>query len=618
MRTIALTLTLATAVASSSLAAPPAKPKATKAAGSDEATNFLQLYNSIYQGLTRAAQEAQWRAATDVTPAHDGERTGANTMLAAFAGDRAVIETCRRLLDKRKALPPIVARQLDKILLAAAEGPGTIPDVVSARVAAESQQSSTMDGFTYMLDGKPVSANDIDQILHKSTDLEKRRAAWEASKKIGVPLKPGLAKLQGLRNQVAREMKHSGYFALQVADYDMTDAEMMALLDGFLKDTKPLYQKLHAYVRETLAKKYKQPVPDLIPAHWINNRWSQEWSGIAEGAVDLDPYFKDKTAEWIVKAAERFWVSLGFPSLPESFWAKSDLYPVPAGGPRKKNSHASCWHIDLERDVRSLMSVLPNAQWFHTSHHELGHGYYFFSYSRPEVPPILRQGANRAMHEAMGDLAAIAAGQPAYLKAIGIIPATVKIDETATLLDEALGSAIPFIQWSAGTMAHFEHDLYEANLPPSEYQRRWWQYVAQYQGVAPPSGKWDERASLPDACDACSKTHINDLPAQYYNYAISAVIKYQLHDHICKKILKTDPHSCSYYGSKETGDFLRKIMAQGATRPWRDVVKEATGEPLSTRALVEYFRPLEPWLDAQLKGKKIGWTAPPPPAPPTR
>src|SRR6478672_9556250 len=83
-------------------------------------------------------------------------------------------------------------------------------------------------------------------------------------------------------------------------------------------------------------------------------------------------------------------------------------------------------HIDLDTDIRSLISVQPNAWWFRTAHHELGHAYYFMSSSRPEVPPILRQGANRAMHEAIGDLAAIAAGQMPYLKAVGILPADKK------------------------------------------------------------------------------------------------------------------------------------------------------------------------------------------------
>jgi peptidyl-dipeptidase A len=39
----------------------------------------------------------------------------------------------------------------------------------------------------------------------------------------------------------------------------------------------------------------------------------------------------------------------------------------------------------LENDIRSLQSIEPNARWFFTANHELGHGYYFKAYSRPEV-----------------------------------------------------------------------------------------------------------------------------------------------------------------------------------------------------------------------------------------
>src|SRR5262249_19425499 len=225
---------------------------------------------------------------------------------------------------------------------------------------------------------------------------------------------------------------------------------------------------------------------------------------------------------------------------------------------------------------------------------------YYLSYSRPEVPPLLRRGANRAFHEAVGDLAAIASRQTPYLKAVGVLPADAHIDARAALLDEAL-STIPFLAWSAGTMSHFERDLYSDNLAAGDWQKRWWDYVAKYQGVAPPGPR------PADACDACTKTHINDDPAQYYDYAMDFVIKYQLHDHICKKILKQDPHRCNYAGSKAAGDFPRGILRLCATNPLRDLIRDATSEPVSTRALREYFARLDAWLDEELKGKPVGW-----------
>jgi peptidyl-dipeptidase A len=45
----------------------------------------------------------------------------------------------------------------------------------------------------------------------------------------------------------------------------------------------------------------------------------------------------------------------------------------------------------------------------------------------------------------------------------------------------------------------------------------------------------------------------------------------------------------------------------GGTEDWRVILKRATGEDLSTRAMVEYYKPLMAWLEKQNKGRKIGW-----------
>jgi peptidyl-dipeptidase A len=556
--------------------------------------------NAGYQALYRVESEAQWVAATDVSPVHDAASETAGKARAAFVGNPALIREAKALLENRKELKPITVRQLERALLNAAEGPMTNPDLVAKRIAAETQQASTMNGFTFRLNGKPITPNEIDNFLQTNKDLTLRQAVWEASKQSGPALKPGLIKLRDLRNGVARELGYKDYFALQVASYGMTTEEMVKLQGNFMREMRPLYLQLHTWVKHELAKRYSQPVPKRIPAHWINNRWSQNWTGFIE-AADLDKYFKDKEPEWIVKTAEQFYTGLGFPKLPESFWTKSDLYPIKPGDTRKKNTHASCWHVDLENDIRSLMSVEANNQWFETSHHELGHAYYFISYTRPEVPPLLRIGANPAFHEGMGELISLASGQVPYLKSLNILPADFKPDETAFQLNDALANSVPFIFWSSGTMTHWEADIYAGNLSPDQWNQRWWQYVRDFQGVEPPTERSEE------FCDAATKTHINDNPAYYYSYAIATVLKFQLHDHIARKILKQPPQNCNYANNREVGKFLRSVMEKGGTEDWRKVLREATGEDLSTRAMVDYFKPLMAWLQKQNQGREIGW-----------
>ncbi len=481
---LVLLVLLVAAVSQVSPASGASPSRQKKTATEKEAEAFLDVVTSLLTPVSTTAAEADWVAATDVTPEHTGQRTGADKALATLSGATLIVTRAKAFLAKRKELDDLTARQLEKLLLGAAENPGTIPEVVGKRVEAEARQSSILDGYTFCLQPKPGAtpgapaagcartgtANQIDDVLRKSRDLGERQRVWIASKEIGRPLKPGLIELRDLRNQVAKEMGYSSYFALQVADYGMTVPEMMALLDSTLETTRPLFDQLHCWAKNTLAARYKKPPPKLIPAHWIGNRWAQEWPGLIEEA-NLDPLFKGSSPETIVKSAENFYVSLGFPRLPDSFWKKSDLYPVPAGSARKKNSHASAWHIDHAADVRSLMSVEPDEQWFATAHHELGHIYYYISYSTPEVPMLLREGANRAFHEAVGELAKLASEQTPYLVKVGVMPRGKEPDSMAWLLQSAMESIV-FMPFSAGTMSHFERDLYEGNLPPAEWQKQ--------------------------------------------------------------------------------------------------------------------------------------------------
>ena len=313
--------------------------------------------------------------------------------------------------------------------------------------------------------------------------------------------------------------------------------------------------------------------------------------------LNLDSAVANKSPEWIVRAGEDFYRSLGFDSLPATFWQKSSLYALPPNSPFKKNTHASAWHMDLGNDVRSLMSVEPDADWYETAAHELGHIYYYQSYTRPEVPLVLRSGANRAYHEGIGTMMGMAASQRRFLVGRGLASPTAQVDPMQSLLKEAL-TYVVFMPFGSGTMTRFEHDLYADNLPPDQLNARWWELARRYQGIVPPVARSEEYA------DAATKTHINDDAAQYYDYALSQALLFQLHMHIAKDILHQDPHDTDYYGKREVGDFLRALMAPGASKPWRDVLKETTGRELDAQAMVEYFAPLEGWLKQQNAGRK--------------
>ncbi len=574
----------------------------TKKDDKQEADAFLQAYSAEFQKLYTASSEAEWASNTKIVEGDSSNAVAtrrANEAFAAFTGSKENIAQIQTLLEHQDQLTAVQVKQLNAALRAAANNPQTVADVVKKRIKADTEQSEKLYGFDYKLDGKSVTTNQLDEILRTETDPAQRLQAWEASKEVGTVLKAGLVNLRQLRNETVQALGYDDYFTYQAADYGMKREDMMALMRKINQELKPLYRELHTYARYELAKKYgEKQVPDMLPAHWLPNRWGQDWSSMVEvKGSNLDAALKPKGAEWQVKQAERFYQSLGFPTLPASFYTKSSLYPVPAGAAYKKNNHASAWHMNLEKDVRSLMSVEPNAEWYETTHHELGHIYYYLTYTNPDVPLLLRGGANRAYHEAMGSLMGLAAMQQPFLANLQLVDATAKTDQVQSLLKEALNYVV-FIPFASGVMSEFEHDLYAKNLAPENFNKRWWELAQQYQGIVPPNERDEQHA------DATTKTHINDDPAQYYDYALSYVILFQLHDHIAREILKQDPHATNYYGNKEVGKFLASIMYPGASADWRTVLKEKTGEDLSARAMIAYFQPLMDYLKAQNQGRK--------------
>ncbi|HYG20120.1 MAG TPA: M2 family metallopeptidase, partial [Ohtaekwangia sp.] len=225
------------------------------------------------------------------------------------------------------------------------------------------------------------------------------------------------------------------------------------------------------------------------------------------------------------------------------------------------------------------------------------HVYYFLTYTNDDVPPILRNGANRAFHEGIGSMMGFAAMQKPYLIARGLIGEEQKTDSIKMLLKEALNYAV-FIPFAAGTMNEFEKALYADTLAESEFNKKWWELAKKYQGIVPPSERGEAY------CDAATKTHINDDAAQYYDYALSYLIMFQLHQHIAESILNQDPRTTNYYGNTEIGKFLKQIMYPGASRDWRAVLKDATGEDMNAKAMLRYFDPLMSWLKEQNKGRK--------------
>jgi peptidyl-dipeptidase A len=262
--------------------------------------------------------------------------------------------------------------------------------------------------------------------------------------------------------------------------------------------------------------------------------------------------------------------------------------------------HASAWDIDNKDDLRIKMCTKVNATDFVTVHHELGHNYYQRAYN--SQPYLYMTGANDGFHEAVGDLIALSV-TPEYLVQIGLldrdrVPSPEK--DIGLLLNRAM-EKIAFLPFGL-LVDKWRWGVFDGSIPRSSYNKAWNDLRLQYQGIAPPVVRTEEHF------DPGAKFHIpSNTP--YMRYFLAQLLQFQFYKAACDQSGWTGPlHRCSFYGNKEVGQNLNKMLALGASKPWPETLEEFTGtREMSGSAMIEYFRPLMVWLQDQNKTRQCGW-----------
>ena len=297
----------------------------------------------------------------------------------------------------------------------------------------------------------------------------------------------------------------------------------------------------------------------------------------------------------MVRYGERFFTSLGFDPLPNTFWERSLITK-----PQDRNvvCHASAWDIDEDNDLRIKMCTDVNAEDFQTIHHELGHNFYQRAYNKQ--PLVFRDSANDGFHEAIGDTIALSI-TPGYLVKVGLLnkePDTSK--DTGLLLNAAL-EKVAFLPFGL-LVDQWRWKVFAGEVTPAQYNKAWWDLKLKYQGVAPPAPRGEE------FFDAGAKYHVpGNTP--YSRYFLAHILQYQFHRSLCEVAGQTGPlNRCSIYGSKAAGARLDATLAMGASRPWQDALEALSGtREMDASAIIDYFAPLKRWLDDQNKGRSCGW-----------
>jgi len=575
-----------------------------------DAQTFIQAAESELADLSIKAGQAGWVAATYIT--NDTEALSAEAQKNySVAVQRLATEATRfAKLD----LPAELARKFELLKLSLAAPPPADPakaeELTKIAVGLEADYGKGTYCRPSRSDGgqqECLQINELSRIMAESRDPKELAEVWAGWRTIAPPMKDRYARFVELSNEGARGLGFADAGAMWRSNYDMPPDDFAKELDRLWEQVKPLYLSLHAYVRTKLGERYGTelvPANGMIPAHLTGNMWAQSWSNIFElvapgdatTGYDITELLKQKGTDQVamVRYGEGFFTSLGFDSLPQTFWERSMIVK-----PRDREvvCHASAWDIDNEEDVRIKMCTEVTAEDFVTVHHELGHNFYQRAYK--EQPFLFKNGANDGFHEAIGDAIALSI-TPRYLQQVGLLGEIPPANDTLLLLRQAL-DRVAFLPFGL-LIDQWRWKVFSGEVKPAEYNSAWWELRNRYQGVSAPV----ERSA--SDFDPGAKYHVpGNTP--YTRYFLARILEFQFYRALCEEAGHTGPlHRCSFYGSKAAGEKLNAMLELGASKPWPEALAQLTGSrEIDANALVEYFAPLEAWLDEQNRGNPVGW-----------
>ena len=571
-----------------------------------EAKEFLEQAEKDIVELSGFAAKVYWVQANFIT-----DDTNA---LAAMAGTQGA-KLSTRLANEAKrfndlSLPADMRRKMDGLKrgsnFPAPEKEGAAEELATIMTGLE----ATYGTGKFDHDEKSINLGEASDIIAKSRNPEELQAIWEGWRTISPPMKADYSRMVDIVNEGSKELGYADTGALWRGGYDMDGEAFIKEADRLWGQVKPLYDQLHCNTRAALNETYGDEIVPLdapIRADLLGNMWGQSWGNIydmvapkggGEG-VDLTSLLEknEYTQKQMVEVGEKFFTSLGFDPLPDTFWDRS-LITKPKD--REVVCHASAWNLDDLDDIRIKMCTKINGEDFVTVHHELGHNFYQRAYKNQ--PVFYKSGANDGFHEAIGDMIALSI-TPDYLVKIGLLEEkdVPGADADLSLLMRQAMDKVAFLPF--GLMVdQWRWKVFSGEYTPSEYNSGWWELRNKYQGLRAPS----ERPA--DAFDPGAKFHIpGNTP--YMRYFLAHILQFQFHTAACDMAGFEGPlHQCSIYGNEEVGRRFNAMMEMGASKPWPDALEAFTGtRDMDGSAILEYFAPLMTYLEEQNKDRTCGW-----------
>ncbi|XP_058451314.1 angiotensin-converting enzyme-like isoform X1 [Malaya genurostris] len=453
------------------------------------------------------------------------------------------------------------------------------------------------------------------RIMESSRVEPELRYYWMAwREKTGPPVKNTFMRYLDLANQAAERHGFNDAGDQMRSLYD--DSEFFFSVNDLWMRIQPLYKQLVTFVRKGLVRHYGEHVvrrDGPLPAHILGNMWAQNWHSILNLIQSGPSEMPDVTGEMIrqgytplkmFQTAEEFFTSIGLPPMAPEFWRNSVFQKA---NEMYGQCTASAWDFCNKVDFRIKQCTQVTLEDFVNTHHEMTHVQYYMQYAGQ--PFLYREGPNPAYHEALANAISLCVGGPVHLQKLGLLstPVSVLNGNTMINIEYLLSIALDKLPFMAYSLALEKWRWYVFEKGPVGMNARWWELRLRYQGIIPPTGRGFEHF------DAGAKYHVIS-DQDYIKYFVATVLQFQIYSELCLASHHVGPlHTCDFYRSREAGRILSDVMQQGAALSSSQLLKLLTRgrtSQLSVEPLLDFFRPLEAWLELQNRDEPIiGWSS---------
>ncbi|CAF1944601.1 unnamed protein product [Rotaria magnacalcarata] len=451
-----------------------------------------------------------------------------------------------------------------------------------------------------------LGIDEVQEILGAFESPDDLLALWNATYEVAMPMRENYSKLIAAQNQQAKQNR------LNDKSESTSNMEERHVVEQLWQELKPLHRLLHAYIRQKLYKLHPKHVQldQPIPVHLTKDIFGSMMTYLMKDIlpfphlkeIDLGPAMKRNnfTEENLFQYADQFFVSLNLTKVSNNFWNLSVFKKIPG---RSMACHPTAFDMYKYDDVRIRMCTSLTSRDFYIVHHEMGHIQHYLQYK--SLPFWFRRSPHGAFSEAIGDAIALAAMSPTHLKRIGLLEnyTLSKEDNINFLVSQGLSRL--FLPPYAYALDIWRWSVYNGSIQPSEYNRRYWNLVCQYQGMKPAKPR-DEQYF-----DAGTKIHVA-FDLSYIKYFLAHVFQFQIFDVLCQEAGYRGPlHLCDLHGSAAAGNKLKILLGLGSSKPWEDILEEFAGvRTFSAKSCLRYFKPLQDYLESLVEQGQlnVGWT----------